>query len=59
MLIKFCCRCENQIGEDENVAELEGVTYHVACLIADLMEQIAQRDHRIKELEQETGRRAK
>ena len=59
MKVRCCVRCEEIIGEDENTAELEGVTYHVACLIADLLEQILQRDQIIKELEQETGRRAK
>ena len=58
-VIRFCVRCEEQIKEEESVAELEKVAYHVPCLITDLMEQVNQRDDTIKLLEQELGRRAK
>lgn len=51
MLVRCCVRCEEVIKEDENTAELEGVTYHVACLIADLLEQIYELQRQLKEKE--------
>ena len=49
MLVRHCVRCEELIKEDESTAELEGVTYHVPCLIADLLEQIAELKRQLDE----------
>ena len=51
MIIRACVRCENLISEGEATAELEGVTYHVPCLIADLVEQIAELERKLAEYE--------
>ena len=59
MLIRACVRCEELIEEGEATGELAGVTYHVPCLIADLIEQISHLEKRLEAYEGEkpcTGR---
>ena len=49
--MKCCVRCEEIFKEDENIAELNGANYHFACLVADLLEQIAILKDQLKDAE--------